>query len=82
MSQTKKQLATEMKNFFINITKDLEREREEDNSSNAATMYDVRKTFNAQASVERIRRNVKINENIFQQILSKIYFQQVTEDLV
>ena len=80
MSQTKKQLATEMKNFFINMTKDLE--REEDNSSNAATMYDVRKTFNAQASVERIRRNVKINENIFQQILSKIYFQQVTEDLV
>ena len=68
----KKQLATTMYNFFINVTKDLE--LEEDDSSNANTSEDVLRVFNAHRSVERIRRNIEINE--------KFSFQQVTEDLV
>ena len=61
-----------MNNFFINITKDLE--LKEGNSNNANTLEDGLKVFNAQPSVERISRNIKINE--------KFSFQQVTEDLV
>ena len=61
-----------MYNFFINVTKDLELEG--DDSSNANTSVDVLKAFKAHTSVERIRRNIEINE--------KFTFQQVTEDLV
>ena len=61
-----------MYNFFINVTKDLE--LDEDDSSNANTSEDVLRVFNAHRSVERIRRNIEINE--------KFSFQQVTEDLV
>ena len=61
-----------MNNFFINITKDLELDK--DNSSNANTLEDVQKVINAHPSVESIRRNNEINE--------KFIFQQVTEDLV
>ena len=61
-----------MNNFFINITKDLE--LKEGNSNNANTLEDGLKVFNAHPSVERISRNIKINE--------KFSFQQVTEDLV
>ena len=49
-------------------------ELEEDDSSNANTSEDVLRVFNAHRSVERIRRNIEINE--------KFSFQQVTEDLV
>ena len=55
----KKQLATIMNNFFINITKDLELDK--DNSSNANTLEDVQKVINAHPSVESIRRNNEIN---------------------
>ena len=61
-----------MNNFFINITKDLELKK--DNSSIANTIEDVLKVFNAHPSVEKIRRNIEINE--------KISLQQVTEDMV
>ena len=58
--------------FLYYITKDLE--QKEDNSSNANTLKDVLKVFNAYPSVRRIRRNIEINLNFS--------FQQVTEDLV
>ena len=58
--------------FLYYITKDLE--KKEDNSSNANTLKDVLKVFNAYPSVRRIRRNIEINLNFS--------FQQVTEDLV
>ena len=58
--------------FLYYITKDLE--QKEDNSSNANTLKDVLKVFNAYPSVRRIRRNIEFNLNFS--------FQQVTEDLV
>ena len=57
-----------MKNFFINITKDLE--LREDNSSNKNTLEDLLNVFNAHPNIERIRRNIEINR--------KFSFQQVT----
>ena len=68
----RKQLATIRNNFFVTITKDLE--LKEDNSGNSDTLEDVLKVFNAHLSVERIRRNIKINENFF--------LKKVIEDLV
>ena len=58
-----KQLATIMNNFFINITKDLE--LKEDNSSNASTLENVLKVFDAYPTFEKFRRNIKSNEKIF-----------------
>ena len=52
-----------MNYFFINITKDLE--LKEENSSNAATLKDVLKLFDAHPSVGRIQRSIEINEKIF-----------------
>ena len=57
-----------MKNFFINITKDLE--LKEDNSSNKNTLEDLLNVFNAHPNIERIRRNIEINR--------KFSFQQAT----
>ena len=62
-ASNEKHLATIMNYFFINITKDLE--LKEENSSNAATLKDVLKVFDADPSVGRIQRNIEINEKIF-----------------
>ena len=58
-----KQLATTMKSFFINITKGLE--LNEDNESNANTLEDVLDALNSHSSIERIRRTIKTNEKCF-----------------
>ena len=68
----KKQLATIMNSFFINITKGLE--LKENNEINANTLEDVLDAFNSHPSIERIRRTVKTNE--------KFSFQLVPENLV
>ena len=57
----KKQLATIMNSFFINITKGLE--LKEKNEINANTLEDVLDALNSHPSIERIRRTVKTNEN-------------------
>ena len=63
IASNEKHLATIMNYFFINITKDLE--LKEENSSNAATLKDVLKVFDAHPSVGRVQRNIEINEKIF-----------------
>ena len=63
IASNEKHLATIMNYFFINITKDLE--LKEENSSNAATLKDVLKVFDAHPSVGRVQRNIEINEKNF-----------------
>ena len=59
-------------NFIINITKGLKLKG--DNTSNVDILENVLKVFNYPPGVERIKRNVRINE--------KSSFQQITDYLI